>query len=156
MNKEEKAKAIPVTNAHLRELITEEEFLKLVHNAAIDVLRISLFLADAQNHQKVFNKKLFYTIASVSRDLEDFLDDHGAKNNQTWYYFRELIASARGFGFMAFLVEHIEKSHIHTQEQKTFQEYFEKTKHIKLYFNQVLIHIFKFIREEAQHLKILS
>lgn len=139
---------------HLIEIISEEEFLKLVHNAAADILRLSLFLEDFRNTEKIFNKKLFYAILTVSRDLEDFLDAHGAKNNRTWYYFRELVASARNFGFVAFLIEHIEKSYIGPEEQKVFQEYFEQTKPVKQYFNQVLVFIFKLIREEAQRLKI--
>jgi len=150
----DKGTEIPKENTYPEEIITEEEFLKLVHNAAIEVLRISIFLEDVKKEQKVFNKKLFYVIASVSRDLEDFLDDYGAKNNRTWHFFRELIASARNFGFIAFLVEHIEKSHTGPKEQKLFKEYFEETNEIKSYFNQVLLHIFKLIREEARKLKI--
>ena len=154
MRTEENINKTPMKSDHLREIITEEEFLKLIHNAAIEVLRISLFLSDVKKKQQVFNKKLFYVIASVSRDLEDFLDDHGAKKNRTWYFFRELVASARNFGFIAFLVEHIEKSHIGPQEQKFFKDYLDHTKNIKLYLNQVLIYIFKSIRREARSLKI--
>lgn len=138
--------------AELREVITEEEFLKLVNNAAIDVLRIALFLSDVKKTQKVFNKKLFYVIAGTSRDLEDFLDDHGAKNNRTWNVFRDLVASARSFGFIAFLVEHIEKSHTGPHEQELLRAYFEKTKRVKRYLNQLLIYIFKLILEEAEKL----
>ncbi|MCX8012114.1 MAG: hypothetical protein N3A64_03045, partial [Desulfobacterota bacterium] len=142
------------TVEHLIEIISEEEFLKLVHNAAADILRLSLFIEDFKDTEKIFNKKLFYAILTVSRDLEDFLDAHGAKNNRTWYQFRELVASARNFSFVAFLIEHIEKSYLSPEEQKLFQEYFEQTKPVKQYFNQSLIFIFKLIREEAQKLKI--
>ena len=136
------------------EIISQEDFLKLVHNAASDVLRLSLFLEDLKSNEKVFSKKLFYAILTVSRDLEDFLDAHGAKNNRTWYYFRELVASARNFGFAAFLVEHIEKSHIGLEDQKIFNEYFEKTRDTKHYLNQTLLYIFKLILKEAKSLKI--
>jgi hypothetical protein len=138
----------------LREVISEEEFLRLVHNAASDVLRIALFFADVKKTQKVFNKKLFYVIATTTRDLEDFLDDHGAKNNRAWNFFRDLVASARTFGFIAFLVEHIEKSHAGPQDHELLREYFDKTKKVARYLNQVLIHIFKLIREEAQRLQV--
>ncbi|HJX32411.1 MAG TPA: HPr family phosphocarrier protein [Thermodesulfobacteriota bacterium] len=155
MNKKEKRTEIPEsTTTHLMEIISEEEFLRLVQNAASDVLRLSLFLEDLKSNEKVFNKKLFYAILTVSRDLEDFLDAHGAKNNREWSYFRELVASARNFGFAAFLIEHIEKSHIPPEEQKIFDEYFDKTKNTKHYFNQTLLKIFELIRVEAQRLKI--
>lgn len=140
--------------AEVREVISEEEFLKLVHNAASDVLRIALFLGDVKEDQKVFNKKLFYVIAGTSRDLEDFLDDHGAKNNRAWSFFRDLVASARSFGFIAFLAEHIEKSHTGPQEQELLREYFNATRKVKRYLNPVISYIFKLIREEARNLHV--
>jgi len=67
-------------------------------------------LEDLKSNEKFFNKKLFHAILTVSTDLEDFLDAHGAKNNREWCFFRELVASARNFGFAAFFIEHIEKA----------------------------------------------
>lgn len=154
MSKQEHNTDLPEESTHLQEIISEEEFLRLAQNAAIDVLRISLFLEDVKNNPKVFNKKLFYVISTATRDLEDFLDDHGAKNNRTWYLFRELVASARWFGLVAFLVEYIEKTSFGPEERKTFKNYFEETKQVKQFFNQVLLHLFKFIRDEAKRLKI--
>lgn len=154
MNTKEENPSTRTRSDHLQEIISEKEFIKLVHNAAVDVLRISLFLADEKNVQKFLNKKLFYVISVSARNLEDFLDDHRAINNRTWQHFRELVATARSFGFIAFLVEHIEKSHITSQDQKPFKDYFDKTKTIKRYLSQVLIFIFKLIREEAQRLTI--
>jgi phosphotransferase system HPr-like phosphotransfer protein len=140
---------------YLQELIiSEKEFLRLVNNAAVDTLRISLFLSDEKNAQKFLNKKLFYVISTSARNLEDFLDDHGARNNRNWHTFRELVATSRSFAFIAFLVEHIEKSHFGTREQKVFREYLDKTKTIKRYLKQVLLLVFRLIREEAERLTI--
>ena len=155
MSKKEHRPEIPQsTPSHLREIISEEDFLKPLQNAAADILRLSLFLEDIKNNEKVFNRKLFYAILTVSRDLEDFLDIHGAKNNQEWSFFRELVASARNFGFAAFLVEHIEQIHIPPDEQAIFNEYFDNTKNTKKFFNQTLLKIFELIKVEAQRVKI--
>jgi len=152
-NKEEEITTLPI-GYHAKEIITEEIFLKLARNSAIDILRISQCLADRKIVQKLLNKRLFYVIYVTARELEDFLDDHGAKNNSTWYYFRELVASARAFGFVAFLVEYIETRYISVQNKEIFQDYFNKTKKNKQYFKRVLIHIFKLIQEEAHRLNI--
>jgi hypothetical protein len=154
LSKQEHDTTLPGEDGHLQEIIAEEEFLRLAQNASIDVLRISLFLEDVKLNPKAFHKKLFYVISSATRDLEDFLDDHGAKNNRSWHLFRELVASARWFGLVAFLVEHIEKSHLGPEERKVFKNYFDETKAAKQYFNHALSHLFKLIREEAKHLKI--
>ena len=63
MNKKENRTEIPKsTTTHLLEIISEEEFLKLMQNAASDVLRLSLFLEDLNSNEKVFNKKLSHQI----------------------------------------------------------------------------------------------
>ena len=137
----------------MKEIISEQEFLKLVNNEAVSVLRVSLFLEEDPNPQ-FLNKKLFYVISAACRDLEDFLDGHGAKNNKTWLYFRELVASSRSFGFIAFLIEHIENSHIGPQDQDFFFHYLKRTRDIKEYLREALIRLFNLIREEAERLKI--
>ncbi|MBN2467183.1 MAG: HPr family phosphocarrier protein [Deltaproteobacteria bacterium] len=139
---------------HAKEIISEEAFLRLVHNATVDVLRISQCLAGEQVDPKLLTKRLFYVISVTARELEDFLDDHGAKNNRDWYFFRELVATARTFGFVAFLVEHIETRYLSFQDKKSYKSYFERTKSIRQYYNQLLIQIFTLIQNEAQRLNI--
>ena len=137
----------------MKEIISEQEFLKLVNNESVSVLRVSLFLEEDPNPE-FLNKKLFYVISAACRDLEDFLDGHGAKNNKTWFHFRELVASARSFGFIAFLIEHIENSHIGPQDRSFFSDYLERTLEIKEYLREALICLFDLIREEAKQLNI--
>jgi len=152
-NQEKETTTLP-TGYHAKEIITEERFLRAANNAAVDILRISQCLADKKMARKLMNKRLFYVIYVTARELEDFLDDHEAKNNRTWYYFRELVASAQAFGFAAFLVEYIETRYLGVQDKEIFQDYFTKTKKYKQYFKRVLIYIFKLIQEEAYRLKI--
>lgn len=136
----------------MKEIISEEEFLKLVNNQAVNVLRIGSLLAEP--NPRILNKKLFYIISSSARDLEDFLDGHGAKNNKTWYYFREMVATARGFGFVAFLIEHIESSHIGPEDEPVMAEYLEATKAVKEYLGEIIIYTFRVLREEAERLHL--
>ncbi len=151
----QKYPAKPTANATeglLKEIISEEEFLKLVNNQAVNVLRIGSLLAEP--NPRILNKKLFYIISSSARDLEDFLDGHGAKNNRTWYYFRELIATARGFGFVNFLVEHIESSHIGHEEEPVIADYIERTQPVKEYLREVIVYTFSVLREESERLHL--
>jgi hypothetical protein len=126
--KETDTEILTSTTSHLREIISEEYFLKTVRIAAADVLRLSLFLEDLKINDKFFNKKLFYAILTVSTDLEIF-GCPWAKNNREWSYFRELVAAARNFGFAAFLIEHIEKSRIPLKKNLFLMNFLIKQKY---------------------------
>jgi len=57
LNKKGKGTEIPKSaTTHLMEIISEEEFLKPVQNAAADVLRLSLFLEDLKGNEKFLIK----------------------------------------------------------------------------------------------------
>jgi len=52
-------------------------------------------------------KEFFVTFNKESDRIESFLDDHGAANNRTFFYFRELIAAIRWFTQSVFQNLHI-------------------------------------------------
>ncbi len=54
-----------------------------------------------------FNNQFYFNLMNEAEKLEVFLDDHGAKENITWYYFREIIASIRNFAISAFQLSHV-------------------------------------------------
>ncbi|MCX7706012.1 MAG: hypothetical protein N2115_07145 [bacterium] len=58
-------------------------------------------------HSKSCSKEFFVTFTKESDKIEGFLDDHGAGNNKTFFYFRELIASIRWFTQAIFQNLHI-------------------------------------------------
>ncbi len=87
------------------QVITEEEFAELAKKSAGSMLGIAAYFTDKK--AKKLSKRLYVTCVKESQELEDFLDDHGARNNKTWVYFRELVASIRNFSSTAYMVSHI-------------------------------------------------
>ena len=53
------------------------------------------------------SERLFARLSYASKLVEDLLDYHGAKNNQLWYKYRELVASILNFSAAAFTMKHI-------------------------------------------------
>jgi len=72
-----------------------------------DYLKCCGFIADVDMHEYSFTKKLYSTMICASQLLEDFLDFHGAKNNEDWYLYRELAASARHLNVASYSQKHI-------------------------------------------------
>lgn len=58
-------------------------------------------------HKDTCSKEFFVTFTKESDKIESFLDDHGAANNRTFFYFRELIAAIRWFTQAIFQNLHI-------------------------------------------------
>lgn len=55
----------------------------------------------------VFSKMLYQKLVGSSQVLEDFLDFHGAKNNEDWYLYRELCAAVRHICLAGYCQKHI-------------------------------------------------
>ena len=85
----------------------EISFKEKVRIFTHDYLKYCVFLADERAPGHAFNKKLYSSLISTSQLLEDFLDFHGAKNNQDWYFFRELSASVRHLSLGCYSQKHI-------------------------------------------------
>mgnify|MGYP006293666757 CR=1 FL=1 len=72
-----------------------------------DYLKCCKYLAGSESRRYTFTKKLFTTLVATSQLLEDFLDFHGAKNNNTWYFYRELSAAVRHLSLGGYSQNHI-------------------------------------------------
>jgi len=72
-----------------------------------DYLKCCVYLSGAQNPSDTFTKMLYSKLISTSMLLEDFLDYHGAKNNKSWYYYRELSAAVRHLSLGANFQKHL-------------------------------------------------
>jgi len=57
--------------------------------------------------EQVFTKSLYSKLITTSHLLEDFLDFHGAKNNSSWYFYRELAAAVRHISLGGYAQKHI-------------------------------------------------
>lgn len=141
----------------LKEIISEKEFLNLFRNQTSETLKISSYLKEKGDKDFLYTKRFYGNITTQSRILEDFLDDYGAKNNRTWIYFRELIASARYMGFSAYMLQHIQNRYAFydlRDEQK--EKLLEQTKTMRDFFNSAIKGVFSCIMDEALRLGLKS
>lgn len=72
-----------------------------------DYLSCCTYISGSDFSQNLFTKKLYSKFVSSSQILEDFLDFHGAKNNNNWYFYRELTAAVRHLSISCYSYKHI-------------------------------------------------
>jgi hypothetical protein len=89
------------------EITNGASFAEKVRTFSQDYLKCCAYISNVETPEVVFTQKLYSTIVSTSMLLEDFLDFHGAKNNKTWYFYRELAASVRHLSLAANFQKHI-------------------------------------------------
>jgi len=87
------------------EIIKEQEFVPLADRSSQGMLHFAAYFL--KNPETRLNKKNFVTLVKESIELEDFLDDHGARNNKNWLFYGEIVASMRGFAGIAYMINHI-------------------------------------------------
>ncbi|MCM8821340.1 MAG: hypothetical protein NC831_00780 [Candidatus Omnitrophica bacterium] len=92
----------------LEEIMTREEiervFIPKLKEVAYNFFEIVKHFI---KHKTSCGKEFFVTFTKESDKLESFLDDHGAANNKSFYYFRELTAAVRWFTQAIFQNLHI-------------------------------------------------
>ena len=89
------------------ETISRTEFIELVNAFADELLDICQFFVSQHDEKLPDTERLFARLAYASKLVEDLLDYHGAKNNQLWYKYRELVASILNFSAAGFTMKHI-------------------------------------------------
>ena len=72
-----------------------------------EYLRCFLYINNCDSSDNVFTKSLYSKLITSSHLLEDFLDFHGAKNNSSWYFYRELAAAVRHISLGGYAQKHI-------------------------------------------------
>lgn len=80
----------------LEEIMTKEEienvFIPKLREITYNFFEIVFYFIKNRNK---CGKEFFVTFTKESDKIESFLDDHGAGNNKSFFYFRELIAAIR-------------------------------------------------------------
>jgi phosphotransferase system HPr-like phosphotransfer protein len=100
-----------------------------------------------------FTKKLYSELIATSQVLEDFLDFHGAKNNNNWYFYRELAAAVRHLSLSGYCQKHI--SNRLPFYNLSDKEAFEKEGKVTTEFlTTSLMRIAPVVIEEAKRLRI--
>ena len=96
----------PSVPGSLHEIIGEEEFLGQLGRALAGVVRLSNSLQRTPRAE--WGKRHFNRMFQEADELESFLDDHGARNNRTFFPLRELVACVRGFAAATHVLKHLE------------------------------------------------
>lgn len=89
------------------EIISSAEFVVRVNHFSDDLLDLCHFFVIHPGASFPDTERFYAQLVYASKLVEDLLDYHGAKNNQTWYKYRELVASVLNFSSAAFTMKHI-------------------------------------------------
>ncbi|MGA6927657.1 MAG: HPr family phosphocarrier protein [Desulfosarcina sp.] len=120
---------------------------------SFDYLKCCAYISQRKTPDHVFTKMLYSKLISTSQVLEDFLDFHGAKNSEDWYWYRELCATVRHLSLGAYCQKHILNRLIFYDIPDTdlFREQGEKT---RKFLNDSLRKLAPVIIDEAARLNI--
>jgi hypothetical protein len=128
-------------------------FSEKVRMFSQDYLKCCTYLTQGVSPEHAFTKKLYAKLISTSQVLEDFLDFHGAKNNEEWYFYRELSAAVRHLSLGGYSQKHIANRLIFYQLPDT-EEFSGAGKKTVRFLNKALIKLAPVILEEARRLGI--
>jgi len=91
----------------LIQIISEQEFLPFVQETCREFFRVYNLLKTLVREEADFTKKFYAHLFQNAEILETFLDEHGARDNRTWFFFSEAVASIRNLGMAAFFIQHL-------------------------------------------------
>lgn len=91
----------------LIQIISEEEFLPLVEEAGAQFFRTFNAFASFPDKKRDANRKCYSNLVQQAELLESFMDEHGARQNKTWSFFTEYVASIRNLVIAAFFIKHV-------------------------------------------------
>jgi len=91
--------------ASLEEVIKERDFVRILENNVQKFFRIYHFLRDKGVDE--ISKRSWSHLLEEAHELESFLDDYNARNNRTYSYLTELVASIRNLTLAAHTLRHI-------------------------------------------------
>ncbi|MEJ2039776.1 MAG: HPr family phosphocarrier protein, partial [Desulfosarcinaceae bacterium] len=131
----------------------EISFAEKVRLFSHDYLKCCVYLLSKSALPHIFNKKLYSKLIGTSQVLEDFLDFHGAKNNEDWYLYRELSAAVRHISLGAYSQKHVANRLIF-YDLPPNEEFRESGQATSDFLNQCLIKLAPAILEEAARLGI--
>jgi phosphotransferase system HPr-like phosphotransfer protein len=129
-------------------------FAEKVRIYSFDYLKTCKYVATLDAGSSIiFTKKLYSKLIASSQLIEDFLDFHGAKNNKSWYLYRELAAAVRQLSLGGYSQKHISNRLVFydLSDSETFAKEGEKT---LAFLNLTLTKLAPAILTEADRLNI--
>ena len=95
----------------LIQIISEDEFLKIVQEPSGLFFKVSALFCEKKKSGKEISRKFYSTLIQETEYLESVLDEHGARENKTWSFFSEYVACIRNLTIAAFYIKHILDRH---------------------------------------------
>lgn len=140
----------------LEQLVEERQFAGLLQTHAEPFFRLAntLLLSQGQG----WNKKHYFQLINEADALESFLDDFGARFNQTYTFLTELVASVRGFALTGYSVTHLEgRLSAYGQSSwsdEDFQSAVASLRRIDAFLATVVVRLLNEVRAESQRLGV--
>jgi phosphotransferase system HPr-like phosphotransfer protein len=131
----------------------EISFAEKVRLFSFDYLRCCIYLSSGPLPASAFTKKLYSELVGTSQVLEDFLDFHGAKNNEQWYLYRELAAAVRHLSLGGYSQKHIANRLIFYDLPQA-EEFREAGRKAAGFLNASLVKLAPAILDEARRLNV--
>ncbi|MEN8245656.1 MAG: HPr family phosphocarrier protein [Thermodesulfobacteriota bacterium] len=128
-------------------------FLEKARMFSFDYLRCCTYISNRDVESDYFTKKLYSELIGTSQVLEDFLDFHGAKNSQEWYFYREMSAAVRHLSLGAYSQKHI-SNRLVFYDLPDAEEFRYDGYATSKFLTESLMKLAPFILEEARRLDI--
>ncbi|MBI4383645.1 MAG: HPr family phosphocarrier protein [Nitrospinae bacterium] len=111
----------------LIQIVREKEFLVLAQEVCSRFFKTYNSFCSYLDKKTDINRKFYSSMIQETQFLESFLDEHGARENKTWYFFAEYVASIRNLAIAAFLIKHLldRYPYYNLQEPEEFNKNFQ-------------------------------
>jgi len=130
----------------LTQIISEEEFLPLVEEAGVQFFKTFNCFASLRDNRREANRKCFSNLIQQAELLESFMDEHGARQNKTWSFFTEYVASIRNLVKAGFFLKHLVDRYpfYNLRDSEKQKEKFSKDSQVALGFlNQSILNLYQ-------------
>ena len=91
----------------LTQIISEDDFLPLVQSSSGNFFKTFNAFSSLVDHKSGVTRKCYSNLIQQAELLECFMDEYGARQNRTWLFFAEFVASIRNLVIAAFYVRHL-------------------------------------------------
>jgi hypothetical protein len=118
-----------------------------------DLLKCCFYLEEGERKKHDFTKMIYSRLISLTQVLEDFLDFHGAKGSEKWFYYRELTAAIRHISLGIYSQVHI-ANRLRSYELQDVGNFEQQGAESLNFLNGCMVKLAPAIIEEAQRLKI--
>jgi len=131
-------------------VISEKHFIPLLDEVASDFLELS-FLIEQQPINE-WAKRYYALLSEKAHDLESFLDEYHARNNQDFIFITELFASLKWFGLSGFIQKHILirfGNYGLDLPENVINEFLTESRKSLVYINESILSILSHVHKEA-------